>query len=83
MDRDSIIQGISEYVGKEILRDPRKKITPDQSLIQSGWVDSFNLVSLGMFVEDTYGVRLDDTELNADTFDTSAQLADLILSRLA
>jgi acyl carrier protein len=32
-------------------------------------------------VEDDYGVQIDDTELNAETFDTLEQLADLIESR--
>jgi acyl carrier protein len=44
-------------------------------------IDSFSLVDLAMFVEETFGVRIDDTELNADTFDSLTQLADLIKSR--
>jgi acyl carrier protein len=34
-----------------------------------------------MIVEDLYGVRIDDTELNAETFDTLEQLAALISTR--
>ena len=40
-----------------------------------------SLVDLGLFIEDTFGVRIDDTELNANTFDTLEQLAKLIQSR--
>jgi acyl carrier protein len=39
------------------------------------------LIDLALFVEDTYGVRIEDTELNADTFDSLSQLAALIDSR--
>jgi acyl carrier protein len=35
-----------------------------------------------MFVEQTWGAKLADTELNAQTFDTLNQLADLIEARL-
>jgi acyl carrier protein len=34
-----------------------------------------------MFVEQEFGVRIDDTELNADTFDSLSDLAALVDSR--
>jgi acyl carrier protein len=50
-------------------------------LISGGLVDSFSLVDLALFIEENYGVRIDDTELNADTFDTLEQLAAIIEDR--
>ena len=44
-------------------------------------IDSFHLVDLALFVEEEFGVRIEDFELNADTFDTLAQLAALIEER--
>jgi len=44
-------------------------------------IDSFSLMDLALFVEDTFGVRIEDTELNADTFDNLDQLTTLIESR--
>jgi acyl carrier protein len=38
-------------------------------------------VDVGLFVEENFGVRIEDTELNADTFDTLKQLSQLIKSR--
>ena len=38
-------------------------------------------MDLALFVEDTFGVRIEDTELNAQTFDSLTQLAALIESR--
>jgi acyl carrier protein len=78
---DDIIQNLSQYISTEILKQPRRQLTPDEALISGGLVDSFSLVDLALYVEDTYGVHLDDTELNADSFDSLAQLAVLIRSR--
>jgi acyl carrier protein len=78
---DDIIQNLSQYISTEILKQPRRQLTPDEALISGGLVDSFSLVDLALYVEDTYGVHLDDTELNADSFDSLAQLAALIRSR--
>jgi len=70
-----------KYIASSILKQPGRGLQPDEALISSGLIDSFSLVDLALFVEETFGVRIDDTELNADTFDSLAQLADLIQGR--
>ncbi len=80
---DSIIPTLAGYIAANILKQPRRTIGTEEPLISSGLVDSFSLVDLALFVEDTFGVHLDDVELNAQTFDTLAQLAALIRSRQA
>jgi acyl carrier protein len=72
---------IAQYIAAKILKQPNRKIGVNDALISSGLIDSFHLVDLAAFVEDEFGVRLDDTELNAETFDTLAQLAALIEQR--
>ena len=78
---EEIIAQLSAYIAKDILKQPNRVIKPDEALISNGMVDSFSLVDLGVFVEDTFGVLIADTELNADTFDSLEQLASLIQSR--
>jgi acyl carrier protein len=72
---------LGQYIATQILKQPNRAIRPDEPLISSGLIDSFSLVDLSMFVEERFGVRLDDSELNAGTFDSLAQLADLIAQR--
>lgn len=78
---DEIIKILSKYIASEFLKQPDRIIASDEALISSGLIDSFHLVDLGIFVEDSFGVRIEDTELNANTFDTLIQLATLIKSR--
>jgi acyl carrier protein len=77
-----IIAKLEEQIAKEILKQPGRKLDPQEALISSGVIDSFSLVDLSLFVEDTWNVIIDDTELNADTFDTLSQLAALIEERM-
>jgi acyl carrier protein len=79
---DEIVTNLAQLIAAKILKQPRRVIKPDEALISSGLIDSFNLVDVGLLVEDTYGVRIDDAELNADTFDSLTQLAELIRSRM-
>jgi acyl carrier protein len=78
---NSIIPPLSQYITSQILKQPEYPLSLDESLIASGLIDSFSLVDLALFVEDSFGVHIDDTELNADTFDTLNQLAAIIQNR--
>jgi acyl carrier protein len=78
-----ILEQISAYIATKIIKQPNRAIDPSEPLISSGLIDSFSLMDLALFVEDTFGVRVEDTELNVDTFDNLTQLASLIESRKA
>ena len=78
---DTIINNLSQYVVSQILRQPNRQLSSEEPLISSGLIDSFSLVDLALYIEDTFDVRIDDTELNAETFDTLEQLAAIIQDR--
>lgn len=78
---DEIVQGLSEYIAVTILKQPRQVLTVDTALLSSGLIDSFSLVDLAMFIEERFGARIHDTELNVQTFDTLGQLASLVEQR--
>ena len=78
---DEILQGLSGYITTSILKQPSHQLTGDTVLISSGLIDLFSLVDLAMFIEETYHVRLHDTELNVQTFDTLDQLSALVADR--
>jgi len=74
-------QPLHTFIVETLLNQPGLALSPDTRLITSGLVDSFHRVDLALFVEDHYAVRIDDTELNGDTFDTLEQLESLIRQR--
>jgi acyl carrier protein len=78
---DEISTTLEKYIASEILKQPSRLISQDEPLLTSGLIDSFHLVDLAMFVENTFGVRIDDAELNASSFDNLKQLVVLIQSR--
>ncbi|GAB4578108.1 MAG: hypothetical protein Fur0022_08410 [Anaerolineales bacterium] len=78
---DPITPKLAAYITKDILKQPNRTLSPTDALISSGLVDSFHLVDLALFIEDTFGVHLDDTELTVETFDTLGELGELVKSR--
>ncbi len=81
MTTDEMKSKLTEYLAKEILRQPNRIIQPEEALLSSGLINSFHLVDLALFVEDNFGVHIDDSELNASTFDSLDGLIALIQSR--
>ena len=79
---NELIAQLAAFIAAEILHQPDQVIEPDAALISSGLIDSLSLVDLSLFIEDTFGVHIDDTELNADSFDTLDQLSSLIIERV-
>ena len=81
MNADEMRVKLAEYLAKDILKQPGRTIQPDEALLTSGLIDSFHLVDLALFVEDNFGVHIDDSELNASTFDNLDGLIALLQSR--
>lgn len=72
---------LRKYIQVEILKDPERHIASDEPLISSGLIDSFSLVDIALFVEEEFGVRIDDAELSAEVFDSLEELSALISKR--
>ena len=73
-----IVDTLLNYITTEILKRQNFHLDSSDPLISNGLIDSFHLVDLAMFIETQYNVIIDDMELNAATFDTLDELAELI-----
>ena len=83
MNKKDVIKSLNQKIAVELLNQPERDISANEPLISSGLIDSFSLVDLSILVEDSYGVLIDDSELNADTFDTLDKLSEIIAERMA
>ena len=81
-DLNQITTTLSQQIAQRILNQPMRQISAAEPLLTTGLIDSFGLVDLAMLIEDEFGVRIADSELNSTTFDTLAQLAELIKERM-
>jgi D-alanine--poly(phosphoribitol) ligase subunit 2 len=54
---------------------------PDESLFDNGFLDSFVLTDLVLELENNFGVRIPDSEMNPRRFETVEKIAALIESR--
>jgi len=70
---------VREYViGEYVDEDDDVKVENDTPLISSGLVDSFSMVSLKVFLEKKYNIKLPDEEATPEAFDTVNSIVELV-----
>ena len=58
-------------------------IGPQDSLLESGTIDSVGVMQLVAFLETTYGIHVTDDDLMPENFDTLGAIAVFVNQRLA
>ena len=82
MDK-AMVADIIQFVREEYLEDESVEITATTPLISSGIVDSFSMVSLKMYLEDKYDIKMTDEEASTEAFDTVTSIMELVKRKLA
>ena len=69
---------ILNYVKKEYLEDEDEDITYDTPLISSGYVDSFSMVSLLVFLENKFKIKIPPSRATPEAFDSVNSIVALV-----
>ncbi|MDZ7739358.1 MAG: acyl carrier protein [Bacteroidales bacterium] len=70
---------ILDYVKEEYIEDEDEEVTYDTPLITSGHVDSFSMVSLLVFLENRFKIKIPPEKATPEVFDTVNSIADLVM----
>ncbi|HEX9036406.1 MAG TPA: acyl carrier protein [Ktedonobacterales bacterium] len=58
-------------------------LTDDLLLVERGGLDQTGVLEIAMFIEETYGVQVDEADLTPENFDTIDNIARFIYLHLA
>jgi len=76
---EEIKKMIIDYVKKEYLdEDSDQEVTETTKLISSGIVDSFSMVSLKMFLEKKFQIKIPDEKATPEAFDSVNNIIKLL-----
>jgi D-alanine--poly(phosphoribitol) ligase subunit 2 len=76
---DEIKDKVREYVVDEYVEEGEDvEVKDDTPLISGGLVDSFSMVSLKLFLETEYDIKIPDEKATAEAFDTVNAIAALV-----
>jgi acyl carrier protein len=74
-----IKDAILDYVKDEYLEeDDDMELTYDTPLITGGIVDSFSMVSLKVFLENSYNIQIPDSKATPEAFDSVDKIVELL-----
>ena len=73
---------VRDFLRNELGRDA-SAIGRDQSLLESGTLDSVSVMQLVAFLESTYGITVPDEDMTPDNFDTIAAITAFVERRQA
>jgi acyl carrier protein len=76
------LQVVREFVIDNFLFGDQERITKDTSFIESGIVDSTGIVELMAFLEETYGIIIEDEEVVPENFDSLTRVVAFIGRKL-
>jgi acyl carrier protein len=69
---------ILKYVIDEYREDDDEEITYDTPLISSGYVDSFSMVSLLVFIENKFKIKIPPDKATPEAFDSVNNIVVLV-----
>jgi acyl carrier protein len=78
----SVEAAVREFLKRELGKDVAQ-ISPDESLLESGTIDSIAVMQLVAFLETTYRIKVEDDDLMPENFDTIAAISAFIAQRQA
>ncbi len=74
---------IEKFILEELLSGSRgTKISPDESLVSSGVIDSLALLRLIAFLEEKFGVTVNDDEVVPENFESVNVIKAFVESRI-
>jgi acyl carrier protein len=79
MDEATIRENLRTYIARELVRDASYVIENDEGIITGGLMDSFALAELAVYVEQTFGVFIPNTDLTVAQMDTLDQIVARVL----
>lgn len=78
MDLDEMKELVLNYVKNEYLDDEEIDLDYDTPLISSGYVDSFSMVSLLVFLENKFKIKIPPSKATPEAFDSVNKIIALV-----
>ncbi len=75
---EEIRKMVHDYVKSEYIDDDDVTLTYDTPLISSGYVDSFSMVSLLIFLENRFKIKIPPSKATPDAFDSVNKIVKLV-----
>lgn len=77
-ENSEIKEIIKKYVVEEFIDDGDDAINYDTPLITGGYLDSYSIVSIVVFLEKKFGIKIPSVKVSPESFDSVNKIAAII-----
>lgn len=74
----TVEEQVRHYIDEKLLVGGSRDYKDEASFLQTGIVDSLGILDLVSFVEERFGIEVDDDEVVPDNFDSVQQLSSYV-----
>jgi len=78
-----IEQQIKEFITTNFLFDDSIGLNEEDSLLETGVIDSTGVLELVAFIEETYGIKVEDEEIIPENLDSISNITSYIAGKLS
>lgn len=82
MEKTEITTKVTDFIQTNFVFEDNLELANDQSLLESGVIDSTGVLELVNFLEESYGFSVEDEELVPDNLDSINNIAAFIGRKL-
>lgn len=83
MEKQKIGEKVAQFIAEQFVFDEELSISNDDSLLESGTIDSTGILELVLFLEENFSISIDDEELIPQNLDSINKIADFVTRKQA
>jgi acyl carrier protein len=74
-DKQTVAGKVAGFIATNFIFDEETKLEPDASLLDTGIIDSTGVIELVTYLEEEFGITIEDRELVPDNLDSINRIA--------
>jgi acyl carrier protein len=78
MSENDTKQRIRQFIIENFLFEEDDTLKEDTSFLENGIIDSTGVLELVMFIEETYGINVEDDEMVPENLDSISNIAEYV-----
>ena len=81
MSENDTKQSIKKFIIENFLFEEDDNLKEDTSFLENGIIDSTGILELVMFIEETYGIGVEDEEIIPENLDSISSIAKYVQTK--
>lgn len=83
MERDEIRRKVQNFIRERFIFDPEQTLNADDSLLETGTIDSTSILEVVLFLEEHFAIKVEDQDMIPANLDSINKIADFVHRKMA